>query len=245
MVNRQNPAPEIDWRDYDSIVAPWLKGDRFPDQVPLGYWPLPEPDYLRSYPKESRLSYWALATTHFDQNDWLDKTAVVLENDAPGRVSTGDSIAMSAEAAGCWSPHGRLRVTVPLEDDQVLLARRAKDDAGDKVEPEHTARLQAARPSLVFNPPDRPGRRGKARRSARSTGCGQTCRGSCRTSAPAGTSATCGFGLGSRSCARPSLVTWGSAFPSWNEGDDPKQDKRRARRSQRVDLVLPRQLVRR
>ena len=73
-----NPAPNVDWRDFDTVVAPWLKGDRFLDKVPLGYWPLPEPDYLRNYDVRSRLRYWSLATTHFDQSDWLDKTAVVL-----------------------------------------------------------------------------------------------------------------------------------------------------------------------
>ena len=33
--------PQIRWEGYDSVVSPWLKGDMFPDKVPMGFWPMP------------------------------------------------------------------------------------------------------------------------------------------------------------------------------------------------------------
>ncbi len=144
-----NGAPNTDWSDFDTIVESWFSGAAFPDKIPLTYWPLPKPVNLENYDLDSRLSYWSQAATHFDQNDWLDKTSVTLEKPTPGRANTRESLNLSADAAAVLGAHARVRVTVPLEDQQVQLAG---DGRPGLVDPNHTSRLLTACPSLVFNP---------------------------------------------------------------------------------------------
>jgi hypothetical protein len=215
------PAPQVDWADFDTLVAPWLKGDCFADKVALGYWPLPKPDYLENYDVNSRLRYWSLATTHFDQSDWLEKTAVVLEKQTPGRVGAGDSLELSAEAGGLLRSHARLRVTVPLEDEQVELVNPANPAAAAMVNPGDTSRLLCASPSLVFNPPGQPWPNGVNRPEHW-----------LRTDLP-GLVPYVGAGGDEHDVRvwawlaflrRASLVSWGSALPTWKDGDDPRQD---------------------
>ncbi len=76
--------PQVDWRDVDSLLAPWLKGAAFADGVPLKYWPLPAPDLLDNWNRPSQLQYWFEAATHFDQLDLLGDTSVSLEKITPG-----------------------------------------------------------------------------------------------------------------------------------------------------------------
>jgi hypothetical protein len=221
----QNPAPDVDWVDFDTLVTPWLQGGCFADKMALGYWPLPEPDFLRNYDVESRLRYWSLATTHFDQNDWLSKTAVVLEKQTPGRVGAGDSLELSAEAAGLLRSHARLRVTVPMEDEQIELVDPKNPANAQMVDPADTSRLLCAAPSLVFNPPDQSWS-DDVKRPAHWL----------RSDLP-GLVPYVGAGGDEHDVRvwawlaflrRASLVSWGSALPSWKDGDDPAQDASRA-----------------
>ena len=145
-----NAPPEVDWRDYDSVVTPWLSGAKFADKIPLDYWPLPEPEYLQSYDPESLLAYWRQAATHFDQNDWLDSTSVAIGRSKVGRATAGDSIELSAEAAQILSAHPRVRVTVPLEDDQIQIAGPINPRL---VDPITLPRVLTASPGLVYAPP--------------------------------------------------------------------------------------------
>ncbi|MGH7214162.1 MAG: hypothetical protein ACREIT_05310 [Tepidisphaeraceae bacterium] len=142
--------PQVDWRDFDSVVGPWLRGDAFANKVPLGYWPLPAVDFLDRFDQLSQLEYWSDASTHFDQLEWLGRSAVFIDKPTPGRVSTSESIALSAEAAQTLDVHPRLRVTAPLEDDQVQFASSGNPRL---IDPLKASRLLTAAPNLVFSTP--------------------------------------------------------------------------------------------
>jgi hypothetical protein len=145
--------PRIFWDDYDSLVSPWIKGDLFPDKIPLGYWPLPEEEHLQNYDPGSQLQYWKAVAAHFDQLDWLDHSAVVLDpNRAGGRADTLESVKLSADAAAILRLNNRLRVTVPLEDDQIAFA---SDATPSLITPDIAPRLLTANPGLVFAAPER------------------------------------------------------------------------------------------
>lgn len=145
--------PQVDWEYFDGLVSPWLKGDVFPDRIPLGYWPMPAPDLLDRYDLKSRREYWLAAATHFDQMEWLAQSPVFLEKYTPGRASAADSIQMSAEASQILSVHRGLGVTIPLEDDQVQLSGSNNPNL---IDPGDTSRLLTASPGLVFAPPIQP-----------------------------------------------------------------------------------------
>ncbi len=146
-------APRIFWDDYDSLVAPWLTGDPFTDKVGYGYWPLPEEEHLQNYDPASQLAYWQAVAAHFDQHNWLIHSSVVLDpNRTGGRADTLESVKLSADAAAILSLNSRLRVTVPLEDDQVTFAT---DAAPNLIKPENASRLLTANPGLVFASPER------------------------------------------------------------------------------------------
>jgi len=53
--------PQVDWSDFDSLIGPWMKGDAFADNVGLGFWPLPEEEYLDRFDRASQLQYWQAA----------------------------------------------------------------------------------------------------------------------------------------------------------------------------------------
>lgn len=147
--NRGEP-PQIDWRDVDSLLAPWLKGYAFADGVPLAYWPLPAPDLLNNWNRSSQLAYWYEAAAHFDQLDLLRNTSVALETINPGRAGAEESISLSAQAAEILALHPGIRVTLPLEDGQVQFAGQ---DNSKLIDPSTTNRLLTSVPSLVFAPP--------------------------------------------------------------------------------------------
>ncbi len=117
-----NSPPRIAWEDFDSVMLPWLKGEAFADRIPLGYWPLPSTPYLQSFDDKSRSQYWGAVATHFDQLDLLKYTDVTIENPTPGRIGAADSFKLSAEAARVLAAHPRVRVNIPLEDEQVQFA---------------------------------------------------------------------------------------------------------------------------
>src|SRR4051812_3627362 len=144
--------PSVSWEDYDSVVSPWLRGEVFRDKQPVGFWPLPPIDNLANYDQRSQRQYWSEAAKHFDQLDWLTRSAVVLRSAEGGRARSDEAIKLSDEAAGILSINQRLRVELPLEDDQVQFA-----DPGSQnlVQPETANRLITANPGLVFNSPIR------------------------------------------------------------------------------------------
>jgi hypothetical protein len=145
--------PKVSWDDYDSLVTPWLRGNAFSDKVPFGYWPLPAIDHLQNYDPASQLDYWKAAASHFDELDWINHAAVVLDPDRTrGRANTLESVKLSADAAAILQLNPRLRVTVPLEDDQVAFAT---DAAPNLITPQAAPRLLTANPGLVFASPER------------------------------------------------------------------------------------------
>jgi hypothetical protein len=142
--------PQIDWRELDSLLSPWLSGEAFADRIPLTYWPLPAADYLDNYDRKSQLEYWTAAATHFDQQGWLARSAAQLDLPVAGRVSGAQAIQMSADAAEILSAHPKVRVALPLEEDQLQLATQ---DNPRFIDPKSTDRLLAAGPGIVFNTP--------------------------------------------------------------------------------------------
>lgn len=142
--------PEIGWRDYDALVMPWLSGEAFPDRVGLEFWPLPTPDFLHTYDARSRGEYLTEAAAHFDQLDWMARSAVQIGDGRAGRASAEQSLRYSAEAQQVLSLHPRIRVMLPLMEDQIQLA-----DAGREtmLAPDQVSRVLAAAPPLVFSSP--------------------------------------------------------------------------------------------
>lgn len=139
--------PQFDWSDFDSLVGPWLKGEMFADHTPLGFWPLPEIDYLQNYNLASQLDFWSAAATHFDQLEWLGQTALFVS-----RPETMDPGALSVMAAELLQTHPRVRVMVPLSEDQVRFTATGDDKL---IQPRNGGRLMVAAPGLVFATPVR------------------------------------------------------------------------------------------
>jgi hypothetical protein len=142
--------PQVDWDDLDTLIAPWLSGEMFPDKIPLNYWPLPPVDYLDRFDRKSQLQYWSQAAAHFDQKNWLARCPAVLDLPVPGRASTAQALQISADAAQILSAHPQLRVSLPLEEDQIQLAGKETDNF---IDPAATARLMAASPGIIFAAP--------------------------------------------------------------------------------------------
>jgi len=117
-----NEPPQIDWREFDSLIGPWMRGELFADHCPLGYWPLPAAPGLDRYDAASRLDYWSLAAAHFDQLDWLSRSPVALHQ-ISGHTGNADARALVAEAAQILSRHPRVRVALPFDDQQVSAAK--------------------------------------------------------------------------------------------------------------------------
>ncbi len=136
--------PQIDWSEYDALVNPWIGSS--------AYWPLPVPDFLNNFDVASRTAYWRLAAVHFDQNDWLPRASVLLNPTSSGRVQSGEQIMMSADVAQILAAHSRIRVTAPLELDQLQLA---KDESSNLIPPASASRLQAVAAPLVSDAPTR------------------------------------------------------------------------------------------
>lgn len=147
--------PEVRWDDFDSLVAPWMKGEGFEDKLPVGFWPIPAPDMLDNYKRESQLQYWTNAATHFDQNDWIDRAPIWLDKGTPGRASDAEAAEASRLAAETIELDQRLRVSVPLEMDQLRVAQPGDAKKPGVLDPTSTARLLAAAPALVTAPPMR------------------------------------------------------------------------------------------
>ncbi len=142
--------PDVDWEDFVSMIGPWMKGDAFADGEPLGFWPIPKPDQLARYDRQSQLDYFTNAANRFDQMDWLTRSAVLLDLPRPGRAGPADSIELSSLAAQVLSAQPRVRVGLPLEDDQLLLANPNRQSM---IEPATAGRLICSVPGLVFAPP--------------------------------------------------------------------------------------------
>jgi len=115
-------APEIQWSEFDSVVSPWLRGNAFEDTVALTYWPLPTPDKLDLLERSVRNEYWQAAAAHFDANQWLSRTAVVVERRNTGRMAIAETYEICEQAAQILSSHPRIRVSIPLEEEQIHLA---------------------------------------------------------------------------------------------------------------------------
>ncbi|HXE54746.1 MAG TPA: hypothetical protein VN541_17125 [Tepidisphaeraceae bacterium] len=111
--------PEIDWRELDALIAPWLSGEAFADHVPFRYWPLPAAQSLNQYDPKSRLDYWSAAAAHFDQLGWLANSAVPLSLKPRGIPTQTQARDLAAEAAQILAANPNVRVTLPLEDDQL------------------------------------------------------------------------------------------------------------------------------
>jgi hypothetical protein len=143
--------PEIDWTDFDTIVTPWLAGEQFADKVALNHWPMPAVDFLDRFDRKSQLQYWTQAASHFDQRQWLGRAPVTLELPVPGtRAGTAQAIQMSADAAQVLAANPNVRVTVPLEDDQLRLASK---DEPNFIDRKSTHRLLATSPGIVYGAP--------------------------------------------------------------------------------------------
>lgn len=158
VINRLQPTvkwpagkpPQIDWSDFDSVVAPWLTGDAFTDKVALGYWPLPTVDFLDRYPRESQLLYWTSSAIHFVEKDWLSRSPIAINSPASGRAGTAESIQISADARQLLGVHPHVKIALPLEADQIQLASESNPNF---IDPNQVARLITAGQGFVFSSP--------------------------------------------------------------------------------------------
>jgi len=147
-----NGPPEIDWRDFDSLVGPWLSGDAFVDHVGLHFWPIPSAEMLDRYDRASQLAYWSQAISHFQQDGWADRGVVWLDKNLPGAVSATERIDLSNQAAQLLKNNGKVRVLLPLEDDQLQLFSANSEG----IPLADTGRLVTTTPAIVSAPPMRP-----------------------------------------------------------------------------------------
>jgi hypothetical protein len=145
----EGKPPQFDWADFDSLIEPWLKGEMFADRTPLGFWPLPEIDYLHNYNRASQLDYWSAAATHFDQMGWLNQTGIFMPQLQSANADPHD---LSLAAAELLQSHPRVRVTIPLREDQVDFSVTNDDRL---IPPRSGGRLMVAAPGLVFATPMR------------------------------------------------------------------------------------------
>jgi hypothetical protein len=77
---------EVQWDEYDRLVAPWLDGSAFPDHVRLETWPIPASlDYPSAErnggldtPEYARLltAYLAECRRHFAERGWLERAVL-------------------------------------------------------------------------------------------------------------------------------------------------------------------------
>ncbi len=142
-----NPTT-VDWRDYDSVVSPWLDGTGFADKEPLGLSALPRIDYLANYPAAAQRSYYANAGSHLDSRDWLRRMPVWI--DAP-QTDSGPQIRRTLEqAADVLGSHPRVIAAVPIEADRLLYADSGQSDLPRRSDDE---RLMTASPGLIYNTP--------------------------------------------------------------------------------------------
>lgn len=142
---------DVDWRDYDSLVGPWLnvEGSGFEDREPLGAWQLPAIDFLFNYPANARRDYYANAAAHFDAKDWLTRSPVWIEGT---RADFGpERLRLLEQASNVFAAHPRVRAALPLESEQLQFA----DVGGNPTLPPRAdaARIVTASPGLVFNTP--------------------------------------------------------------------------------------------
>jgi len=146
-------VPQVDWSDFDSVLAPWLGGDAFADKTALGYWPLPEIDYLDNFDAKARQAYWSAAASHFNQQDWLMRAPAFLES-PPGHGPGGAAAAQCcADAQRILLAHPLVRVMLTLEDDQLCFADAAHPQWLDA---NASDRLVCAASGLVFAAPTHP-----------------------------------------------------------------------------------------
>ncbi len=143
-------TPQVDWSDFDTVVSPWLSGQAFVDKTPLGFWPLPSVDYLDNYDAASQREYWSNASTHFNRQDWLSRSAVFLPKRSWGRATAMESIQLSMDARAILDAHPLVRVGIPLEDDQVQFA---SSDNPMLLNPAMVGRMVTLAPGLVFASP--------------------------------------------------------------------------------------------
>jgi hypothetical protein len=143
-------TPRVDWSDFNTVVSPWLNGDGFADKTPLGFWPLPGVEYLDNYDAASRRQYWSNASTHFNEQDWLSHSAVMLPKPSPGRATALESIQLSMQARAILDTHPLVRVAIPLEDDQIQFV---SSDNPMLLDASMVGRMIALAPGLVFGAP--------------------------------------------------------------------------------------------
>lgn len=139
---------QIDWADYDTLVGPWLTGSAFPDKVPLGFWALPRVDHLENLTASAQVQYYDAAAQHFDARDWLRFAPVILNKETPGPATLDDRLRLSVDAARVLRANRRIRVQVPLEPAEAMLA---SPDNPTWIDPGDTGRLNCVAPGLISN----------------------------------------------------------------------------------------------
>jgi hypothetical protein len=148
-----NQPPQVDWTEFDTIVEPWLGGGGFADKIPVGYWPLPRIDYLDRYPVALQNQYWSAAAEHFVQQGWMERAWVEVEKETKGRANVQESIKLSEQVAGILDAHPKLRVSLPLEDQQLQFRDKNNPKLIDRAKLD---RLMTAAAGLVFAAPQQP-----------------------------------------------------------------------------------------
>jgi len=141
--------PQIDWSEFDPLISPWMSGQIFADHMPIRYWPLPAAQSLDRFDSKSRLDYWSLASTHFDQLGWLDEAAILLRpvtTDAVGADAASD---LCTQAAQILATNPKVKVMLPLEYRQIIAAARIKPQDMDRVLTAARALVSDAQPPAI------------------------------------------------------------------------------------------------
>jgi hypothetical protein len=142
--------PRVDWSDFDSVISPWMLGTAFGDQTPMGYWPFPSVERLELHATSDRMAWWSEAAAHFAQAGWITRATAEIARREQGRVGYGESVDLSTEAALLLEASAAIRVTVPLEEEQIQLAN---PNQLKWIQPATLDRLFYSGPGLVWAPP--------------------------------------------------------------------------------------------
>jgi hypothetical protein len=107
-------------------------------------------DKLELYSRTNRDEYWNATASHFDTMQWLGRSAVVVEKHSAGRMTLQETYDISEQASQILSSHPRIRVSVPLEEEQIHLA---SVEFPKLIPADNLDRLHYAAPGLVSAPP--------------------------------------------------------------------------------------------
>jgi hypothetical protein len=108
--------PQIDWADYDALIAPWL--DSGPARMA---WAIPEVDQLNGFDHRTQSQYWQQVIGHFEDRQWLDQSILFRDHRTPTRQD-GSDLHVLQQAIALLEEHPQLSILLPHRDGDLSIA---------------------------------------------------------------------------------------------------------------------------